>query len=382
MKHFAAYMKVSMLTVLALAFALAVAAPAEAQQRKLIRIFVSTPDVEYKEFQPVSAVVAESIIRELRRQGGMEIIERASAERTLREQGLKGYVNSRESALDAGRKIAADIVIFSTIRNNYDMFNYTVAFLEVDRNVVQRTIIGNFRISASPAEIERKMKEETAVLAKFIPLPSEIGNFGATISEKTIDYDKLPASAMIEGIPQVGRYGFFEQVLSYYRTFPGEEELDMLQQQQFVMRMQTRQEMDQDLTNTLNKFYMYGDFALRHNLQAFLVKDCSQRVFNVLLANGIPVFFTDGIIVGYEGLSPDGFCMYKTIEGQYVETLDLTHRMRMAVMFVVPKPGRVKGISRSYLEQAVGHYRDEWGKTPTLVEIKDSMFDIIASGLE
>jgi len=183
-------------------------------------------------------------------------------------------------------------------------------------------------------------------------------------------------------MPRVGRYGFMEQIMTYYRTFPGENELDMLQQQQFIMRLQTREDLDQELTSTLNKFYIYGDFAIRHGLQAYLIKDCSSRAINVLLANKIPVFYTDGILTGYEGLSPDGFCMYKTIEGQYVETLDLTHRKRMAVMFIVPKPGKRNGISRSYLERAVGYYRDEWSKVPKLVEVKDSMFDIIASGLE
>ena len=56
--------------------------------------------------------------------------------------------------------------------------------------------------------------------------------------------------------------------------------------------------------------------------------------------------------------------------------------MRMAVMFVVPKPGRKGGISREYLENAVGYFKDEWGKTPKLVEIKDGMFDIISSEFE
>ena len=66
---------------------------------------------------------------------------------------------------------------------------------------------------------------------------------------------------------------------------------------------------------------------------------------NVLLANKIPVFYSDGILIGYTGLTPDGFCMFKNIENQYIETYDITHRQRVTVMFIVPKPGNRGGFS-------------------------------------
>ena len=65
-----------------------------------------------------------------------------------------------------------------------------------------------------------------------------------------------------------------------------------------------------------------------------------------------------------------------------IDAIDLTHRKRIAVMFIAPNPGRKFGVSKEYLEYAVGFYHDEWGKSPMLVEIKDSMFDIISSGME
>jgi len=102
----------------------------------------------------------------------------------------------------------------------------------------------------------------------------------------------------------------------------------------------------------------------------------------VLLANKIPVFYIDGLLIGYRDLGTDGFCMFKTIDGQYIETFDLTHRKRMAILFIVPKPGKKRGVSKAYLENAIGYYRDEMGNTPKLIEIKESMFDISASKLE
>lgn len=365
------------LAVLTLMFADGAAA-----QRRLVRILITTPDIENSVYRPMADVMAEALLREFKRVGGMELIDRKSGEKLLKDQGLKGFVSDRQTALNAGRKLEADIVIFSTLRHSYDSINYTLAFLEVDRDVIQRTIVGSYRDSSSPAEVERAMNLEAEKLVKYVPMPSEIGNFGSTIREESATYDNLPPSSVIEDIPRVNQFGYLEQIFSYYRTFPGESEYTKLQKQQYVQKLQTRADMDEELTNVLNTFYMYGEFALRNNLQAYMIKDCSVRAFNVLLANKIPVIYIDGVVIGYEGLSADGFCMYKTLDGQTLETLDLTHRKRIAVLFVVPKPGKKHGISKSYLERAVAYYKDEWGKTPELVEIKDSMFDIISSGLE
>ena len=142
------------------------------------------------------------------------------------------------------------------------------------------------------------------------------------------------------------------------------------------------EDLDRQITNVLNYFYVCGDFAIRHNLQAYLIKDCSVLAINLLLANKIPVFFTDGILIGYTSLSREGFCLFKTIEKQYIYSTDLTYRKRMAVMFMAPKPGRKRGITREYLENSVGFFHNEQGIAPTLIEIKDSMFDIGGSMLE
>ena len=358
------------------------AIPGAVAQKQMVNILVCIPDIEHQAYRPIADVMAGSIIRELKRSGGMEIAEIGSDLRYLKANGQGGRVNSRERALEVGEALETDIVIFSTVRNSYDSFLYTVAFLEIERDVLQRTLKGTFRISASPAEIGRKMKDETEKLVQYIPLPSELADFGSIIRQITVDPESLPETVEIEGIPRIGLYGRIEQILSYYRAFPGEDEYQKLEKTELITRFKTREDMDEDLSTLLNQFYIYGDFALRHNLQAFLIKDCSPRAINVLLANRIPVFIGEDLLIGYEGLSPDGFCMYKTIEERYQETFDLTHRKRVAVLFIVPKPGRKLGVSRDYLENAVGYYRDELGKTPELVEIKDSMFDIIASGLD
>lgn len=351
-------------------------------QQKLVKVLVSLPDIENKEYQPITDVMIGSIIREFNRAGGMEIVDNSKAQQYLKEKSKGLWINSRESALEIGEALGVDIMVFSTLRKSYDNFIYTISFLQVDRDVLQRTLRGTFMASGSASEIGRKMKEETEKLLKYVPLPSELADFGSVIREETINPEFLPISAQIDDLPRMGGYGYIEQIFSYFRVFPGEEEYQKFEKQQLIMRFQFREDLDADLTRVLNNFYIYGDFAIRHNLQAFLIKDCSARAINVLLANKIPVFFTDGVIIGYEGLSTDGFCMYKTIDNQYIETFDLTHRKRMAIMFIVPKLGRKNGVSKDYLERAIGYYRDEWGKTPKLVEVKDSMFDIISSGLE
>lgn len=351
-------------------------------QKRIVKILVTTPHIEHSEYRPLALVMGGTIIRELNRSGGMEVIESSEAERYLKEQGLDGWVYSRELALKAGEALGADIVIFSTLRKSYDDFLYTMAFLEVERDVIQRTLHGGFRVSVSAFEIGRLMKEETEKLIKYIPLPSELSDFGSVIRQETVDPEVLPTSAEIDDLPRIGRFGYIEQVFSYFRVFPGEDEYQQFEKQKLITRFQFRQDLDSDLTRIMNDFNIYGDFAIRHDLQAFFIKDCSTRAINVLLANKIPIFFSDGVLIGYEGLSPDGFCLYKTIDNQVLETFDLTHRKRMAVLFLVQKPGRKRGISKDFLEQAVGHYRDEWGKIPELVEVKDSMLDLEKPGLE
>jgi len=94
------------------------------------------------------------------------------------------------------------------------------------------------------------------------------------------------------------------------------------------------------------------------------------------------VVYVDGVLTGFRELGSDGHSILRTIDGGYVDSLDMTHRKRIAIFFIVPKPGRKNGLSKSYLEDALAFYVDEWGNKPSLVEIKDSMFDIISSGME
>ena len=347
-------------------------------QQKMIKILVSTPYIEHKEYQPIADVMAGSIIRELARAGGMEIIERGKSDKYLKEKGLDSFIETRELAFETGGVLGADIIIYSTIEKKYDNLLYSIVFLEVEKNIIQRNINGSFRVSESASEIGRIMKEQTQKLLKYVPLPSELVDPGSVFRERTIDYERLPTSVEIEDIPPMDRFGYIEQIFSYYRVFPGEVEYEKFQQQKLMTRFAFREDLNEELTDILNNFYIYGDFAIRHNLQAYLIKDCSVQAINVLLANKIPVFYIDGVLIGYKGLAPGGSCLFNTMDNRFVETFDLTHGKRLAVMFVVPKPGRKNGISKGYLERAVGYYRDEWSKTPTLVEIKDSMFDIIS----
>lgn len=351
-------------------------------QLKMIKILVSSPAVENKVYRPVGDVMVGSIIRELNRAGGMEIIKREKSESYLKEKGMNEWVGSRELAIEVGEALGADIVIYSTIKRKYNFLNYTIVFLEIKRDIIQRIINSSFPVSTSASEIGRTMKKEMKNLIKYIPLPSELADPGMAIRLKTIDPEKLPENYEIEDIPPFDRFGYIEQILTYFRVFPGEEEYIKLTKQNLMTRFIGRQETDKDITKIINKFYIYGDFAIRHNLQAYLIKDCSTMAINILIANGIPVFCYNGILVAYAGLGRGGNCIFKNIDDNVVESFDLTHRMRLTVMFVVPKPGRKGGFSREYLENAVGYFKDEWGKTPKLLEIKDGVFDIISSEFE
>ncbi|MFC1551735.1 hypothetical protein ACFL6P_04125 [Candidatus Latescibacterota bacterium] len=317
-----------------------------------------------------------SIIRELKRVGGIEVIDREKSEEYIVSEGGDGWVATRGQAIDVGEAMGADIVIYSAIRKEYDSFYYHIAYIEVNNDVIQQIIKGSFLSSDSASEIGRIMKKEVEKIQKFIPLPSELDNPGATIREETIDPDKLPKSFVIDDFPPGGRNGMIEQILTYYRVFPGELEYSKIAGSTSVMKMAFREAMDEELTKRLNQYNLYGEFAIRHNLQAFYIQNCSTEAINVLIANKVPVLMSDDIFLGYFNLLSDGFCIFKTLSNRSFDTADLSHRDRMVVFFIVPYPGRKGGISKEYLESAVSRYKDEWGETPELVEFEEGIFDL------
>lgn len=375
------------LIIVLLHFILILLVPCTAEaKKKLVKILVSSPHIGNSAYGPVADVMAGSIIRELNRHGGLEIIDREISEKYLREKGLDGWINNRFLAIEVGEALGADIVIYSSIGRNYNTFVYSIAFIEVERDIIQRVLQGSFRESDTPSRIGKLMKYEINKLVNFIPLPSELDDPGASFREATIDPDNLPKKVVIEEYPNMGRYGVMEQILSYYRVFPGEMEFMKFEQQKAMTRLKFRDDMDEELTKLLNRFRIYGDFALRYNMQVYFIKDCSIRAVIVLLANKIPVLYspngeTIGILVGYGGLRPDGYCFYIPYSNDMFESYDFTHRQRMTIMIILPKPGRKGGISRNYLEAAVSRYSDEWNKTPKLVEIKEGFMDIISTSL-
>ena len=107
-----------------------------------------------------------------------------------------------------------------------------------------------------------------------------------------------------------------------------------------------------------------------------------QSVVNVLLANNIPVFYNDDLILGYTNLLSDGSCIFRTLSSKVFDTSEMSHRNRMVVMFIVPRPGRKGGVSKDYLEVAIGRYKDEWGETPTLVEVTEGFLDFKSNILD
>jgi|GEM_PF-5151693 hypothetical protein len=353
-----------------------------AAQRTLVKVLVSTPYMTEKNYLPIADVMSGSIIRELKRVGGIEVIDREKSEDYIVGEGGDGWVANRNQALDVGKAMGADIVLYSALRKEYDSFYYHIAYIEVNNNVIQQIIKGSFLSSDSASEIGRIMKREVEKIQKFIPLPSELDNPGATIREETINPDKLPKSFVIDGFPPGGRNGMIEQILTYYRVFPGELEYSRIAGSSSVMKMAFREAMDEELTKRLNQYNMYAEFATRHNMQAFFIKNCSTEAINVLLANKIPVLMSDDIFLGYFNLLSDGFCIFKTLTNRSFDTGDLSHRDRMVVFFIVPFPGRKGGISKEYLESAVSLYKDEWGETPELIAVEDGVFDLGARAPE
>ncbi|MBN1291392.1 MAG: hypothetical protein JXB48_06090 [Candidatus Latescibacteria bacterium] len=356
-------------------------------QQHLVKILVTSPHIGAKEYRAVADVLAGSIIRELNRHGGLEIVDREASEKYLRDKGLDEWVNNRDIAIEVGEALGADIVIYSSLGRNYDTFVYSIAFLEVERDIIQRIVQGSFSETDPPARIGRLIRNDMTRLSIFIPTPSELADPGINLREQTVDPDVLPKKMVIEEFPNMGMYGIMEQILTYYRVFPGEIEYMKFEQQRNMTRLQFRDDMDSELTELFNKFRIYADFAIRHNMQVYFIKDCSIRAVNVLLANKIPVLFSPNgegmsVLVGYGGLRADGYSYFIPYGTEPFEAYDFTHRQRVAVMIILPKAGRKGGISRQYLESAIGRYRDEWDKSPQLVEIKEGFLDILSTSLD
>jgi len=369
------------IVILSILFLATAVSPAHAQF-DLVKVLITTTHMEHEHYRPVADVMTSSIARAFRRHGGMEIIDRAAADDMFREGvGTAGIV-SRDQALEAGEALGADVVIFSTARKEYEFMVYTITFLEVKRDLIQRKIEGKYRATSSPQEIGMTMTREAERLMKYLPMPEELADPAVGFRDNTVNPDMIPASVEITELPPVDRYGAIEQIFSYYRVFPGENELYLLDRQERITRLKSRQSMDPGTSEQLNQFYIYGDFAIRHGLQAYVVKNCTVQGIALLIANGIPVHYQQSVLVGYQGLTPDGDALFKNAIGQWVDSFQFTHRSLTAVLFIVPKPGEYRGVAREYLENALSLYVNEVGERPELVEIKDSMFDIIQGGLE
>jgi hypothetical protein len=351
----------------------------ESQQR-LVKILVTTPFVKDKSHLILGDVVTGCIIRDLKLYGGLEIIDREKSEQYLRSKKEDIWVSDRYQAHDIGEALGADIVIFSQLIKTYDTIVYWIGFLEVKKDLLQRVLNGSFRISDSPTEIGHVIKKETDKLKLYIPLPSEIEDPGIAIREKTVDPDSLPKFHAIEGFPESGSYGILERVLTYYRVFPEEKEYRKIEQGSSVMRFSLRDDLDEELTQRLNSYYVLGDFAIRHNMQAFIIENCSTTAINVLIANNIPVIYTNDLIIEYQELLSDGYCMFKTLSNKVYDSTELTHRDRSFILIILPKPGRRGGIPKEYLDSAVGRYKNEWNETPKLVKITEGLLDIEQTG--
>ena len=106
--------------VISFLFAAALFLPGEAiSQRRLVRVLVATPYIQNEAYQAVADVFAGSIIRELKRAGGMEIIPREEAEKYIKSRGGIGWVANRTQAFDLGMAINAEIVIYTTLKKKF-----------------------------------------------------------------------------------------------------------------------------------------------------------------------------------------------------------------------------------------------------------------------
>ena len=354
-----------------------VSLPVSAQQMNLVRILVASPAVDHELFQSVGDVVAGTLMRELLREGGIVLLDRDESERIIREGGGEGWVSNRTDAKAIGEAMDADVVIFSTIVRVNKIFKYTISFYQVKDDTVQRYLNGSFNITESPSGIGRIITGEAAKLMMYVPTPDELVDPGINLRVTMVDPHDLPSSHEIENIPRSTRFGSIEQVFSYYRVFPGDEQYMKLATGTAATRIHfEEEELDQELRDRYNMYNAYGDFAIQYDMQAFFIENCSTGAINLLVANNIPVFYNDDIIIGYSGLAPDGYCIFKTLYNDYFESSNMTHRNRLVVMFMVPQPGRIGGVSKDYLETAVEEFKDEWDKKPKLDEIKEGIFDI------
>ena len=57
-------------------------------QQRVARILVATPHYEDEVYRPIADVMAGSMVRDLYRYGGLEIIEREESEKYLKEKGI------------------------------------------------------------------------------------------------------------------------------------------------------------------------------------------------------------------------------------------------------------------------------------------------------
>ncbi|MFA6473179.1 MAG: hypothetical protein WCU00_14200 [Candidatus Latescibacterota bacterium] len=358
-----------------------------AQQQKLVKILVTSPHIGTDNHRPVADVLAGCMIRELNRKGSLEIIDREKSEEYLKNTKRPEWVNTRELAVEVGKAMGADVVIYSSLGKNYDTFVYSIAFIEVEKNLIQRIVQNSFPESASPQLIGRRVKDDMIKFMQYIPLPSELADPGSIVRMDTINPDELPNTAEIE-LPKMDSHGIVEQLFMYYRVFPGELEYRKLEMESMATQLpMDLDKNDEELVKTFTRLENIGKFALRYNFQAYLIQDCSTRALNVLIANKIPVLFSlDGqnicMMDGYTGLRSDGACYFKTNYNDAFESLSLTHRELMTMLIVLPKPGKKGGISKEYLSAAIARYHNDWDKTPTLVEVSHGFLDIMTSGME
>ncbi len=169
------------------------------QRREMVKILVTSPHIPDKVYRPVADVFAGCIIRELNRKGGIEILDREKSEAYLREKGLPEWaVDNRTLAVEVGNAMGADIILYSIISRNYGSFTYSLGFLEVKADLIQRILNGSFSETASPSEIGRLVNAEMKKLVNYIPLPSEIDNRGLVLREETVNPDNLPPSVSID----------------------------------------------------------------------------------------------------------------------------------------------------------------------------------------
>ena len=109
-------------------------------QRRLVKILIASPYIQESLYQPIADVMAGSIIQELKRAGGVDIIDREKSEKYINEQGGQGWIATRMQAIDVGEALDADIVIYSSLQKSYSTILYKIAFLEVESNIIPQRV--------------------------------------------------------------------------------------------------------------------------------------------------------------------------------------------------------------------------------------------------